>query len=53
MIPVKSGRKPGIIWMHSGGPISRMGDATLMAEAGAVSLLVIAPGPGNLSPKYP
>jgi cephalosporin-C deacetylase-like acetyl esterase len=43
--PVTTGRKPGIIWMHSGGPVSRMGDAALMAEAGAVSLLVNPPGP--------
>ncbi len=51
--PSKPGRKPAIVWMHSGGPISRLGDATLLAEAGAVSLLALPPGPGNLTPKNP
>lgn len=53
VIPLGPGRKPGIIWMHSGGPISRMGDAVLMAEAGAISLLVNPPGPPAPSAKDP
>jgi dienelactone hydrolase len=38
--PDRPGRKPAIIWMHSSGPIQFLGDAVLMARAGAVSLLV-------------
>jgi cephalosporin-C deacetylase-like acetyl esterase len=53
VIPRGPGRKPGIIWMHSGGPISRMADAVLMAEAGAISLLVNPPGPPAPSAKDP
>jgi pimeloyl-ACP methyl ester carboxylesterase len=51
--PLRPGRKPAIVWMHSGGPTSRMGDAVLMAEAGAVSLLVNPPGPPGPSVKDP
>jgi dienelactone hydrolase len=40
VVPDGSGRKPAIVWMHSGGPIQFLGDAVLMAKAGAVSLLV-------------
>jgi dipeptidyl aminopeptidase/acylaminoacyl peptidase len=53
VVPLRPGRKPGIIWMHSGGPISRMADAVLMAEAGAISLLVNPPGPPAPSVKDP
>ncbi len=53
VIPLTPGRKPGIIWMHSGGQVSRIGDAVLMAEAGAVSLLVNPPGPPAPSAKDP
>jgi len=38
--PLKSGRKPAIIWVHSQGAIAFLGNAALMAKAGAVSLLV-------------
>jgi cephalosporin-C deacetylase-like acetyl esterase len=38
--PDGRGRKPAIVWMHSGGSIQFLGDAVLMAKAGAVSLLV-------------
>jgi hypothetical protein len=38
--PDGEGRKPAIVWMHSGGPIEYLGNAILMAKAGAVSLLV-------------
>jgi cephalosporin-C deacetylase-like acetyl esterase len=33
-------RRPGIIWMHSGGPFFWFSDALLMAQAGAISLIV-------------
>jgi cephalosporin-C deacetylase-like acetyl esterase len=38
--PVAPGRKPGMVWMHSNGAIGFLGNAILMARAGAVSLLV-------------
>jgi hypothetical protein len=38
--PIGPGRKPGIVWMHSQGAISFLGNAVLMAKAGAVSILV-------------
>ena len=38
--PIGPGRKPGIVWMHSQGAIDFLGNAVLMAKAGAVSLLV-------------
>ncbi|PYT31620.1 MAG: hypothetical protein DMG57_04595 [Acidobacteria bacterium] len=38
--PNEPGRKPAIVWMHSGGAIEFLGNAVLMARAGAVSLLV-------------
>jgi dienelactone hydrolase len=38
--PGGPGRKPGIVWMHSQGAIDFLGNAVLMAKAGAVSLLV-------------
>jgi dienelactone hydrolase len=38
--PIRPGRKPGIVWMHSNGAIRFLGNAVLMAKAGAVSLLV-------------
>ncbi len=40
VVPDRSGRKPAVVWMHSSGPIRFLGDAVLMAKAGAVSLLV-------------
>jgi len=40
VIPSRPGRKPAIVWMHSGGAIRFLGNAVLMARAGAVSLLV-------------
>ena len=44
VVPHKRGRKPGIVWMHSGGPLQWLGDAVLMADMGAVSILVDPPG---------
>ncbi|MFN7992916.1 MAG: prolyl oligopeptidase family serine peptidase [Bryobacteraceae bacterium] len=38
--PKGPGRKPAIVWMHSGGALQFMGDAVLMARAGAISLLI-------------
>lgn len=38
--PIGPGRKPGIVWTHSNGAIGFLGNAVLMAKAGAVSLLV-------------
>jgi dienelactone hydrolase len=38
--PIKPGRKPGLVWMHSSGAIGFLGNAVVMAKAGAVSLLV-------------
>lgn len=40
VVPLSPGRKPAIVWMHSNGAIGFLGNATLMAKAGAVSLLV-------------
>lgn len=42
-IPQTSGRKPGVIWMHSSGAAAYLGDAVLLAQGGAVSLIVNAP----------
>ena len=38
--PNGPGRKPAIVWMHSGGAIRFLGNAVLMARAGAISVLV-------------
>jgi fermentation-respiration switch protein FrsA (DUF1100 family) len=38
--PEGPGRKPAIVWMHSGGAIQFLGNAVLMARAGAISLLL-------------
>jgi dienelactone hydrolase len=38
--PIKPGRKPGIVWVHSSGAIGFLGNAVLMAKSGAVSILV-------------
>ena len=38
--PEGKGRKPAIVWMHSAGSIQFLGDAILLAKAGAVSLLL-------------
>src|SRR5688572_9407621 len=40
VLPDRSGRKPAIVWTHSGGAIQFLGNAVLMARAGAISLLV-------------
>lgn len=40
VMPDSPGRKPAIVWMHSSGAIAFLGDAVLMARAGAVSLLL-------------
>src|SRR4030095_210191 len=38
--PLTNAKKPAIIWMHSNGSVAFLGNAVLMAKAGAVSLLV-------------
>jgi cephalosporin-C deacetylase-like acetyl esterase len=38
--PLLPGRKPAIVWAHSNGAIGFLGNAFLLAKAGAVSLLV-------------
>ncbi len=40
VLPEGRGRKPAIIWMHSGGARAWLGNAALMARAGAVSMLI-------------
>src|SRR5262245_55816709 len=40
VVPEARGRKPAIVWMHSGGARAWLGEATLMARAGAVSMLL-------------
>ena len=40
VVPATAARKPAIVWMHSQGAIGFLGNAVLMAKAGAVSLLV-------------
>ena len=49
--PDAPGRKPAIVWMHSSGPMEFLGDAVLMARAGAVSVLVEAGGIQGESPE--
>jgi len=46
IVPKSAGRHPGIIWMHSSGPFFWFSDAMLMAQAGAMSLIV-APNFGS------
>ena len=45
-VPQGSGRKPAVIWMHSSGALAWLGDAVLLAQCGAVSLIVNVPGGG-------
>jgi cephalosporin-C deacetylase-like acetyl esterase len=49
--PDAPGRKPAVVWMHSSGAMQFLGDAVLMARAGAVSLLVEAGGLQGESPE--
>jgi cephalosporin-C deacetylase-like acetyl esterase len=42
-VPQGRGRKPAVVWMHSSGALAWLGDAILLAQAGAVSLIVNAP----------
>jgi predicted peptidase len=42
-VPQARGRKPAVIWMHSSGALAWLGDAVLLAQCGAVSLVVNAP----------
>ena len=46
-----SGRRPAIVWMHSSGAGQFLGDAFLMARAGAASLLVEAEGMNGNTPE--
>jgi dienelactone hydrolase len=41
--PLGRGRKPGVVWMHSSGALGWLGDAVMLAQCGAVSLIVNAP----------
>jgi cephalosporin-C deacetylase-like acetyl esterase len=51
-VPQGRGRKPAVVWMHSSGAQAWLGDVILLAQAGAVSLIVNAPGSGaNGSPE--
>ena len=43
-VPQGQGRKPAVVWMHSSGALAYLGDAVLLAQGGAVSLIVNAPG---------
>jgi cephalosporin-C deacetylase-like acetyl esterase len=43
-VPQRGGRKPAVVWMHSSGALAWLGDTVLLAEAGAVSLIINAPG---------
>src|SRR5437870_3728673 len=40
IVPKGKDHRAGIVWMHSGGPFFWLADAMLMAQAGAVSLIV-------------
>jgi dienelactone hydrolase len=42
-VPKGRGRKPAVIWMHSSGALAWLGDVVLLAQCGAVSLIVNAP----------
>src|SRR5258708_1646198 len=44
--PTASSPHPAIVWMHSSGPLNWVADATLLAHAGAVSLIVDPPSAG-------
>ena len=44
-VPQVRGRKPAVVWMHSSGALAYLGDAVLLAQSGAVSLIVSAPAP--------
>ena len=44
-VPKASGRKPAVVWMHSSGALEWLGDAVLLAQCGAVSL-ILNPGEG-------
>src|SRR5260370_3200066 len=44
--PTASGPHPAIVWMHSSGPLNWVADATLLAQAGAVSLILDPPSGG-------
>lgn len=44
VVPQGRGRKPAVIWMHSSGALAWLGDAILLAQSGAVSLIINAPG---------
>jgi cephalosporin-C deacetylase-like acetyl esterase len=45
-VPQGRGRRPAVIWMHSSGALAWLGDAVLLAQCGAVSLIVNVPGAG-------
>jgi dienelactone hydrolase len=42
-VPQGRARKPAIVWMHSSGALAWLGDAILLAQSGAVSLVINAP----------
>ena len=49
---VLKGRTAAIVWMHSGGYYNQLSDAVLMADAGAVSVLVNAVAAGEGAEAY-
>jgi cephalosporin-C deacetylase-like acetyl esterase len=42
-VPKGRGRKPAVVWMHSSGASAWLGDVVLLAQCGAVSMIVNAP----------
>ena len=42
-VPQGRGRKPAVVWMHSSGALAWLGDAILLTQSGAVSLIINAP----------
>jgi dienelactone hydrolase len=42
-VPQGPGRKPAVIWMHSSGAAAWLGDAILLTQSGAVSLIINSP----------
>jgi dienelactone hydrolase len=45
--PTAAGAHPAIVWMHSNGPLNWVADATLLAQSGAVSLIIDPPSGGG------
>jgi cephalosporin-C deacetylase-like acetyl esterase len=43
VVPQGRGRKPAVVWMHSSGALAWLGDAILLTQSGAVSLIINPP----------